>query len=75
MNLAHSSRMTNLIDQLRTLRDELRVKAHLAGQDAKDAWKRLQPRARKLEGAGRKMATRIRTSLVGLRERLRARHS
>jgi hypothetical protein len=29
---------------LRTLRDELRVKAHLAGLNAKDQWRELEPR-------------------------------
>ncbi len=29
---------------LRTLRDEIRVKAHLAGMNAKDQWRDLEPR-------------------------------
>ncbi len=29
---------------LRTLRDEIRVKAHLAGMSAKDQWRDLEPR-------------------------------
>jgi|HubBroStandDraft_2_1064218.scaffolds.fasta_scaffold1378863_1 hypothetical protein len=32
------------LDYLRTLRDEVRVKVHLAGMDAKDEWnKKLEP--------------------------------
>jgi lipid II:glycine glycyltransferase (peptidoglycan interpeptide bridge formation enzyme) len=29
---------------LRTMRDEMKVKLHLAGMDAKEAWKELEPR-------------------------------
>ncbi len=32
------------IDRLQSVRDELRVQAHLAGMDAKDRWKSLEPR-------------------------------
>ncbi len=38
------------LDRLRTLRDELRVQAHLAGMDAKKRWEELEP---KLEGVER----------------------
>lgn len=31
------------IVQLQTLRDEIRVRIHLAGMDAKDAWSSLEP--------------------------------
>jgi hypothetical protein len=34
---------TNL-DRLRSLRDELRVKAHLAKMEVKDRWKELEPK-------------------------------
>ena len=30
------------VDQLRTLRDELNVQAHLAGQEFRDQWERLE---------------------------------
>lgn len=32
------------LDRLRALRDEIRVKAHLAKMDAKDRWKELEPK-------------------------------
>ena len=32
------------LDQLRALRDEIRVKAHLAKMDAKQHWAELEPR-------------------------------
>ena len=34
---------------LRTLRDEIRVKLHLAGLDARDRWKQLEPRLAEAE--------------------------
>ena len=35
--------MALLLEQLKTTRDELRVKMHLGGMEAKDAWRDLQP--------------------------------
>ena len=32
------------LDSLAMLRDEIRVRLHLAGMDAKDAWNRLEPK-------------------------------
>ncbi len=31
------------IDQLRALKDEIRLRIHLGGMDARDAWARLEP--------------------------------
>jgi hypothetical protein len=36
-------RFTRRGAQLRTLRDEVRVKLHLAGMDARDRWRELEP--------------------------------
>jgi hypothetical protein len=36
--------------QLQTLRDEIRVKVHLAEMEAKDRWKRLEPEVERLLG-------------------------
>jgi hypothetical protein len=38
-------------DLLRTLRDEIKVKVHLAGMDAKDQWAKLEPELFKVERA------------------------
>lgn len=32
------------LDEMRRLRDEVRVQLHLAGMDAKEAWRHLEPR-------------------------------
>ncbi|WP_224245147.1 hypothetical protein [Hyalangium gracile] len=37
------------LGKLKTLRDEIRVDLHLAGMDAKDKWKELEPRLRDAE--------------------------
>ena len=39
------------VNQLRTLRDEAKLKIHLAGMDARDAWDRLQPKIEEAERA------------------------
>lgn len=36
--------MQKNLERLKTLRDEIRVDIHLAGMDAKDAWRELEPR-------------------------------
>ena len=39
------------LDRLRSLRDEARVRVHLASMDARDAWDRLQPKLIEAEHA------------------------
>ena len=39
------------VDLLRTLRDEIKVKLHLAGMDVKDQWAKLEPELSKVERA------------------------
>jgi hypothetical protein len=43
------ARLDAQLDELTQMRDEIRVKLHLAGMDAKDAWKDLEPKLDKLE--------------------------
>ncbi|AUX46208.1 hypothetical protein SOCE26_077130 [Sorangium cellulosum] len=35
--------LQNSLTSLQTLRDEIRVRLHLAGMEAKDAWSKLEP--------------------------------
>ncbi|WP_437996674.1 hypothetical protein WMF26_37635 [Sorangium sp. So ce185] len=35
--------LTKSLESLQTLRDEIRVRLHLAGMEAKDAWGKLEP--------------------------------
>ena len=39
------------VDLLKTLRDEIKVKLHLAGMDARDQWAKLEPELFKVERA------------------------
>ena len=41
------------VDILKTMRDEIKVKLHLAGQEAKDRWQKLEP---EIEKAGNEVA-------------------
>jgi hypothetical protein len=34
----------DLMDEIQTMSDEIRVKIHLAGMDAKTTWRKLEPR-------------------------------
>ncbi len=38
------AQLRDTLDQLRRLRDELRVQAHLGGMEAKKAWDELEPK-------------------------------
>lgn len=38
------------LQELRELRDEIRVKVHLAGMDARQRWEELEPKLREIEG-------------------------
>jgi len=44
-----SDEKLNLWDELRRMRDELEVKIHLAGMEARDRWQELKPRLATLE--------------------------
>ncbi len=43
--------ITKTMDQLRQLRDEAKVKIHLASMDAKQAWDQLEPKIDEAEHA------------------------
>lgn len=50
--------------RLRTLRDEIKLKLHLAKLDAKDEWNRLEPKLESvLERAGRDITDATRTAV------------
>lgn len=63
------------MQELATLRDEIRLNLHLAGMDARSEWDKLQPKLRDLEmrveqGGGKtaKLAREVRSALEELRE-------
>ena len=49
---------------MRTLRDEVRVKLHLAGMDAKDEWWKLEPKLEELERAASEATEATRTAIA-----------
>jgi hypothetical protein len=63
-------------DEVRRIADELQLKVHLAGMDARDRWNELQPRlaevektiAREGERAGKFLATQLSSIGTALRE-------
>ncbi len=60
------------LQELRTLRDQIRVKLHLAGQDARDAWEnRLEPQMEDLERKVKTAAGNAMDSLRGELDRAR----
>jgi predicted nucleic acid-binding Zn-ribbon protein len=47
------TRIAEGLGELKTMRDEIRIKLHLAGMDARDAWQKLEPRIDELEARAR----------------------
>ncbi|RMH00105.1 MAG: hypothetical protein D6705_01390 [Deltaproteobacteria bacterium] len=69
-------RVQKIVDELRTMRDELRVQLHLAGMEAQTRWKEdLQPRLDKLEAeieqAGRNLGDTLERQSLELRDQIR----
>ncbi len=64
--------LQEMLDDIKKLRDELKVKVHLASLDVKDAWKKLEPRVDELQrqalDAGKKAADDVKASAVKLKE-------
>jgi len=55
---------------MRTLRDEVRVKLHLAGMDAKDEWNKLEPHLLHVEDAATDFSEATRKAVTDAVERL-----
>lgn len=58
---------SSTIDTLRRMADEIHIKIHLAGMEAKDAWNELEPKLRELEQRAEAATTDV---LDDLRERM-----
>lgn len=56
-------RMEKELEELRRVRDELRVKMHLAKKDAQDRWQQLEKRMGELEAHGKRAAQRTEAPL------------
>jgi hypothetical protein len=55
---------------MRTLSDEVRVKLHLAGMDAKDEWRKLEPKLQEVERAASEATEATRTAIADVVRRL-----
>ena len=55
---------------LKEMRDELRLRIHLAEMDAKSTWQKLQPRLRELERKASRAGAAVRSSLRSLKSQL-----
>lgn len=65
---AHPDRFEQELEDLRRLRDELRVQVHLGVADAKDLWDRLEHRMGELEAKARRLAHRAEEPLEEIGE-------
>ncbi len=52
------------VSLLKTLRDEVRVKLHLAGMDAKDQWNKLEPHLDHVMDAAKDVSAASHTAVV-----------
>lgn len=66
-----SSRVDHDLEELQRLRDEIRLKIHLAGMDAKSTWKELEPRVDKLERSIHEEGTHVADATLALARDLR----
>jgi len=63
--------MQENMGKLKTLRDEIRVDLHLAGMDAKDKWKELEPKFRDAEKLAEEVSDVSRKAMEEMVERFR----
>ena len=64
-------RLDRELDELRRVRDELKVRLHLGKADAKDAWEKLEKRFHELESHARRTAQRSEAPLHEMGEAAR----
>lgn len=66
------SHVTQAMQLLRQLRDEVRVELHLAGMEARSQWERLEPKLAKAEQAGHQLTEVAKQQLQDAVEELKA---
>lgn len=59
------------LESLQTLRDEIRVRIHLAGMEAKDAWNELEPRLLGAEKLAEEVSEASRSAISDLVQKVR----
>ena len=58
------------LDMMRTLRDEVRLKVHLAEMDAKDEWNKLEPHLLDLEQSAKDLTEATKNAVTNAVQRL-----
>lgn len=67
-----SERPPDSMAMLRTMRDEIRLKIHLASMDVKDDWSKLERRLEELESKGRALTSKASESFDTLLQAVQA---
>lgn len=60
------------LEELQTMRDEIRVRMHLASMEAKDKWEELEPSLEKIEEQIKEATQKFRDSLAELKTSFRS---
>ena len=66
----HRVTIENIRDELTRVRDELRVRMHVASMDAKDEWPKIEPSLASLEHAWHDFSQEALGAALSLRERV-----
>ncbi len=70
------SEIQKALDEVKRIRDEIRVRVHLGGMDAKKAWHKLEPRIdrldRELDAAGARVSTELEAAIEQVRKSIKA---
>lgn len=61
----------SMLPDLRRMADEIRVRIHLAGLEAKDAWAKLEPKLHELEHKATSAGERVKDQLSELAQKLK----
>lgn len=64
--------LESILAELQTIRDEIRVRAHLAGMDLKDTWKELETRIEEFERQRPEAIQKVYDTAAELRDAFRA---
>ncbi|WP_394827424.1 hypothetical protein [Pendulispora albinea] len=58
------------LSQIQTLRDEVRVRLHLAGMEVKDEWQKLEPRVEEIERRAEEVTDATKTAVEDVLQKL-----
>lgn len=64
--------LESILTEMQTVRDEIRVRIHLAGMELKDKWNELETRFVELEQQRPEASQKVRDAAAELREALRS---